>query len=101
MCRDIAGSCKMLKTLLLLFGLFHIGRPQDFTTLSQNFCNIISGGTFPDNLSCPNQPIQTGNCILGSTLCDGTNDCMNIAGGTQGTDEGAGFSALECKCTTR
>lgn len=88
----------MIKTLLILFGVLQIGHPQtsSFATLSQNFCTILSGGALPDNLSCPNVPVEMGQCFVRSELCDGSNDC---ADGTTGSDEGDNllWNKLECK----
>lgn len=87
----------MSMTLLLLFSLLHVGRSQTFNSISRNFCAGISSGALPDNLSCPEEPIESGICILRSTLCDGITDCQD---GGSGSDEGDDreFSSLECKC---
>lgn len=43
-----------------------------------------------DNLSCPQDPVEAGECFSRSGLCDGLFDCAG------GDDEGSSFSALEC-----
>ena len=94
---EMAGSSySIFKTLLLLFGLFHLGRPQTQATIGQNFC--LNNATSPsdDNLSCRNSPIEGVACIPRTDLCDGEDDCMD---GGIGSDEGDPnfFNPLECK----
>lgn len=90
---------KALQILLIVLRLLHVRCPQSptFDSLSQNFCLVTSGERLPDNLSCPNDPIEVGQCLRRSQLCNGVNDC----GDTQfvGSDEGdaTSLTALECK----
>lgn len=89
----MAGSHKILKIFLLLSGILHVCRPQTFDELSQNFCQTRGGGSFQDNFSCRDEPIEEGECFNLDKLCDGNRDC------TDGEDEGDNdvFSPLECK----
>lgn len=83
--------------LFLVLSLFHACEPQStFLSVSQNFCSTLSGGILVDNLSCPEEEIEFGNCFLRSSLCDGVGDCND---GGVGSDEGDDnlFSSLECE----
>lgn len=88
----MAGSYKIFKTILLLFGLVHVGKPQPLPTfelISQNFCEVNLGEE--DNLSCIDSEIGGVDCFDRDLLCNGNNDC------TGGEDEGVTLAPLECK----
>lgn len=96
----MAGSYKIFKPVVLLFALFCLGRPQTFESISQNFCAELSGDVFPDNLSCPNETIETGACFNRALLCNGILDCVDPSSSSNdGIDEGIEdvLSALECE----
>ena len=84
----------ILKTLLLMYSLFHAGNSQLTTPqeIGANFCASNFPGT--DNLSCVDQPdMGVGPCFQMEMLCNGQNDCNG------GEDEGNGdqFNSIECK----
>lgn len=85
---------KIKTFFLVLFSFLHVGYPESdtFETLSQNFCADLTNGQIEDNLSCPNVPALSGQCITRAALCNGVNDCSD------GSDEGDGLlGSLQCK----
>lgn len=83
-------GAKIVKVLLLLFCLFQICRSQETPDdIGANFC--LTRGGMVDNLSCPEVPIEEGQCFNRSLLCNGVSNC------TGGEDEGV--TDLECKHT--
>jgi hypothetical protein len=45
--------------------------------ISQNFCQTLRGGDFVDNLSCPEEPVERGECLRRRDLCNFIFDCLD------------------------
>ena len=94
----MAGDYNILKTLLLMYSLFHAGDSQSTTPqeIGANLCANNFPGT--DNLSCVDQPdMGVGPCFQMEMLCNGQNDCNG------GEDEGNvnQFNSIECKSAAK
>ena len=103
----MAGGYNFLKTLLLLFGLFHAGRsqplPMTFAAITRDNCALDQG---QDNLSCVDELDRgRGTCFSQNLLCDGVVTCDEDPADPNdgGEDEGNGdqFNSIECKCIAR
>jgi hypothetical protein len=83
---------------ILSFALFRAGLSQPFLAdIARDFCRELAG---EDNLSCPNETIQSGACFPRTQLCDGIVNCENLqTQSLRGADEGfqGAFSSLECE----
>ena len=87
----MAECCKIpyLKTLLLLFAIFHVGHPLTPEDIGQNF--YAANPSQPDdNLSCPETLEQGQQCLQWEQLCDLVPDC---------DDSGDEIFGLNCKST--